>query len=83
MATWLTEWSVVKRLLLLLLLLVAVDVHTSMNTHNTDTVCDPCTWQPPPVRVDAARKTIPKFSSKLKYGHESHLGARGQDGQTD
>jgi hypothetical protein len=46
--------------------------------------CDPCTWHPlPPVRVDAPRKTIPKFSSKLKYGPLSQLGARGQDGQTD
>jgi hypothetical protein len=26
---------------------------------------------------------IPKFSSKLKYGHESQLGARGQDELTD
>jgi hypothetical protein len=29
------------------------------------------------------RKTIPKFSSKLKYGHVSLLGARCQDGQAD
>jgi hypothetical protein len=33
--------------------------------------------------VDATRKTILKCSSKLKYGHESQLGARGQAGQTD
>jgi len=53
-------------------------------THGTGKDCDPCTWQPhPPVRVDAPRKTIPKFSSKLKYGYESQLGARGQDGLTD
>jgi hypothetical protein len=37
----------------------------------------------PPVRVDAPQKAIPKFSSKLKYGHESQLGARGQNGLTD
>jgi hypothetical protein len=37
----------------------------------------------PPVRVDAPRKTIPKFSSKLKYGHESQLGARGHDELTN
>jgi hypothetical protein len=58
--------------------------HEYEHTHNTDKDCDPCTWQPrPPVRVDAPRKTIPKFSSRLKYGHESQLGARGQDGLAD
>jgi hypothetical protein len=58
--------------------------HIGMNIHMAQTRTDPCRWQPrPPVRVDASRKTIPKFPSKLKYGHVSQLAARGQDGLTD
>jgi len=54
------------------------------HTQDTDKDCDPCTWQPhPPVRVDAPRKTTPKFSSKLKYSHELQLEAPGQDGLSD
>jgi hypothetical protein len=59
---------------------ISSNKYPHMNINRQD--CDPCTWQiRPPVRVDAPQKTIPKFSSKLKYGHESQLGARGQDGQ--
>jgi len=47
------------------------------HTHNTDKDNDPCTWQSsPPVSVDTPRKMIQKFSSKLKYGHESQLEAK-------
>jgi len=46
----------------------------NMNIHITYKDCD---------RVDGPRKTTTKFSSELKYGHESLLGVRGQDGQTD
>jgi hypothetical protein len=45
-----------------------IDIHTKVWTYTQHKDCDPCTWQPrpPPVRVDDPRKTIPKFSSKLK-----------------
>jgi len=52
----------------------------SMNIHTTQT------HSVTPVRGKPGytpRKTIPKFSSKLRYGHESQLEARGQDGMTD
>jgi hypothetical protein len=53
-------------------------------SHDTHKDCDPCTWQlRPPITVDAPRKAIPKFSYKLKYGHESILGTRDPDGLTD
>jgi hypothetical protein len=52
----------------------SIHPHEYEHTHNTEKDCDPCTWQPwPPVRVNAPRKTIAKFPSKLKHGHESQL----------
>jgi len=48
--------------------------HMSMNTHSTEEDYDPCTWQHiTPVSVEAP---IPKFSSKVKYGYDSQLGAQ-------